>query len=142
MNTFQLDFLEAESVFYSGECVSLVFPTVDGQDGVQANHSNAIAAIIPGTLEFQKPDGTRVEVAVSHGIIKVEDNQVLILVETAELPEEIDANRARRAKERAQEALLQKKSRQEYREAQALLARAVSRLRVKDRYSRKRGSRS
>ncbi len=54
-----------------------------------------------------------------------------MLVDTAERPEEIDANRARRDGDAAKEAILQKKTIQEYRSAQAHLARAINRLRVK-----------
>ena len=56
------------------------------------------------------------------------------LLDSAERPEDIDANRAQRAADEAKEELLQKKSIQEYRSAQAQLARAISRLRVKNRY--------
>ena len=52
-------------------------------------------------------------------------------MDTAERPEEIDAKRAKRDADAAKEALLQKRSIQEYRAAQATLARAISRLRVK-----------
>ena len=69
--------------------------------------------------------------------MKIEDNEVLILADTAERPEEIDANRARRAEANAREALLQKKSIQEHRAAQANLARAINRLRVKNSSGRK-----
>ena len=55
---------------------------------------------------------------------------MLILVDTAERPEEIDINEARRAADASREALLQKRSVREYREAQAALARAVSRMDV------------
>ena len=50
-------------------------------------------------------------------------------------PEDIDANRARRDADAAKEAMLQKKSIMEYQAAQATLARAVSRLRVKHRHN-------
>ena len=52
-----------------------------------------------------------------------------------ERPEDIDANRAKRAADAAKEELLQKKSLQEYKSAQANLARALSRLRVKERWN-------
>ena len=51
------------------------------------------------------------------------------------LEEDIDANRAKRAADAAKEELLQKKSLQEYKSAQANLARALSRLRVKERWN-------
>lgn len=80
------------------------------------------------------PDKPEQIAAVSAGLIKVENNEVLILVDSAERPEDIDVNRARRAADEAKEAMLQKKSIQEYRSAQTRLARAISRLRVKSNY--------
>ena len=71
--------------------------------------------------------------AVSSGMMKVEKNDVLILVDSVERPEEIDEARAQREADEAREAMLQKKSRQEYQLAQATLARAMNRLRVKAR---------
>ena len=47
MRTFQLHILAADRVFFEGECESVVAPTASGQYGVQAHHSNMIAAISP-----------------------------------------------------------------------------------------------
>ena len=69
--------------------------------------------------------------AVSAGMIKVEHNDVLILVDSAERPEDIDVVRAQREADEAREAILQKNSIREYRSAQAALARSINRLRVK-----------
>ena len=66
-------------------------------------------------------------------MVKVEHNDVLVLVDSVERPEEIDEVRARREADEAREALLQQKSRQEHQIAQATLARALNRLRVKGR---------
>ena len=70
--------------------------------------------------------------------MKVEDNDVLILVDSVLRPEEIDADRAREEAAAAREALMQKKSRQEYRSAQAQLARAVTKLKVRRKGSSRR----
>lgn len=131
MNIFTLKVLAAEKPFYEGECISLVIPTVNGQHGIQANHSNTIAAIVPGMMKFTAPNGEVTIAAVSEGLIKVENNQVLLLVDTAERPEEIDVNHAERSAAEAKEAMLQKKSIQDYHAAQAKMARAISRLKVK-----------
>ena len=131
MNTFKLRVLAAEKPLYEGDCVSLVIPTIRGQYGIQAMHYNMTAAVVPGVLRLTPPDGEVIVAAISEGLVKVEDNKVLILVDTAERPEEIDENRARRAAEAAEEALLQKKSIHDYQAAQAKMARAISRLRVK-----------
>lgn len=130
-DTFQLWILAADKPFYKGECMSLIVPTLDGEREFLAHHSNMIAAIVPGMIHGKFPDGDSRTAAVSGGLLKVEDNDVLVLVDSIERPEEIDANRARRAREQAKEALLQKQSIREYRTAQANLARAVNRLKVK-----------
>lgn len=134
METFKVSILAADRPFYEGECESLIIPTLDGQYGVLAHHRNMIAAIIPGTLCYKLPGEPELTAAVSEGMIKVEDNEVLVLVDSAEKPEEIDAIRAKREADAAKEAILQKKSIQEYHAAQAQLARAVSRLKVKKHY--------
>lgn len=128
MNTFPLVVLAAEKPVYEGECSSLIFPAPDGQQGIQAMHNNMIAAVVPGILTIRQPDGGEQTVIVSEGLMKMENNQALLLVDTAERPEEIDANRARRAAAQAREAILQKKSIQDYYAAQAKMARAISRL--------------
>ncbi len=133
MEVFQAHILAADRSFYEGPCVSLTVPTSDGEQGILAHHSDMIAAILPGTLRFQTPEGPAQTAAVSGGMVKIEKNEVLVLVDSVERPEEIDAARARREADEAQEAMLQRKSRQEYQLAQASLARAMNRLRVKAR---------
>ena len=131
MESFQVHVLAADRTFYEGPCVSLTIPTSDGEQGILAHHSDMIAAVLPGTLRYQAPDGPIQLAAVSSGMVKIEKNEVLVLVDSVERPEEIDAARARREADEAREAMLQKKSRQEYQLAQATLARAMNRLRVK-----------
>ena len=127
MRTFQMHLLEADKVFFEGECESLVVPTTVGQYGILAGHSN----MMPGVLSYRAPGKEWRTAAVSEGMVKVEGNDILVLVDSAEYPEEIDAKRAQRAADEAKEAILQKRSVREYRTAQANLARAINRLRVK-----------
>ena len=131
MDTFQVHILAADRIFYEGPCVSLTIPTSDGERGILAHHENMMAAIQPGTLRWQPPEQEVQLAAVSPGMVKVERNDVLVLVDSAERPEEIDEARARREADEAREALLQKKSRQEHQLAQSTLARALNRLRIK-----------
>ncbi len=131
MSVFQASILAADCVFYEGPCEYMSVPALMGQYCIQAHHCNAIGAVVPGMLSFRVP-GQPVQIAsVSEGLVKIENNEVLVLVDSAERPEEIDENRAKRAADEAKEALLQKRSIQENRIAQAQLARAVSRLRIK-----------
>ena len=130
MNTFTVHILAADKVLYEGECESLIIPTPWGQYGILAHQCNAICAVVAGRLTYRAPGGNDSYAAVSDGMIKIENNDVLILVDTAERPEEIDVNNARRLADAAKEAILQKRSIREYREAQATLARAISRIDV------------
>ena len=133
-NTFQVRILEADSPFYEGDCESIVIPTTDGQYGILTHHRNLIGAIVPGMITYKIPGKEAQIASVSEGIVKIENNEVLILVNTAERPEEIDINRAKRQADEAKEILFQKKSMKEYRSAQAILARAIGRLKVKNNY--------
>lgn len=131
METFQAHILAADRTFYEGPCLSMTIPTSDGELGILPHHSAMIAAVQPGTLRFQPQDQPVQLAAISPGMVKVEGNEVLVLVDSVERPEEIDAVRAQREADQAREALLQRKSRQEHQIAQATLARALNRLRVK-----------
>jgi len=128
---FKLIFLTADTPIYEGECESLRVPLGDGMYGIWAGHSNTIAAVFPGMLTF-RTDGESEEriYAVSEGILKIEDNEVLLLADSAERPEEIDLNRARREEEAAKEEILRRSGEVEFRRAQTKLARALNRLRV------------
>ena len=131
MENFPVHILAADEPFYEGPGQSISVPTTTGMYGVLAHHTNVILAIVPGTLRYRCEGEDEKLAAVSAGLMKVENGEVLILVDSAERPEEIDTNRAQRAADRAKEELLQKKSIQEYRMAQSNLARALSRLQVK-----------
>ena len=84
MEEFQVKILASDHPFYEGKCYSLVIPTLRGMYGIHAHHSNMITAIIPGTLQYQIVPGAPLEAAVSNGLAKVENGEVLILVDTAE----------------------------------------------------------
>ena len=134
MSAFHAQILASDTLF----CEFMVVPCTDGAMGILSHHSNMIAAVVPGELRFQPVGGPLRTAAVSAGLVKVEAGEVMLLVSTAERPEDIDVNRARRAEDAAKEALLQKKSMQEHRNAEAQLARAISRLRTKEHWNSRR----
>ncbi len=140
MKPFNLRVLSPDHPYYEGPCESLVITTSEGEYGVLADHSNTIIALVPGTIKIKVPASSEATkgfnadmlAATSYGMMKIENNQVLVLVNTIENPDEIDEARARRAAEKAQEVLLHKQSKQEYIQAQAQMARAMNRLKVKN----------
>jgi len=127
---FQLDVLAASVPFFQGKCVSVVIPVTDGEYGVLAGHSNAVGAVCAGELRFETEDG---RAAVAPGLFKIDGDRVLLLLDAAEWPEDIDVNRALRARREAEEELRQKRSMAEYQLAQGNLARALNRLRISGR---------
>ncbi|MBQ9493488.1 MAG: ATP synthase F1 subunit epsilon [Oscillibacter sp.] len=130
---FQVHILASDRDFFHGACTSIRLPTVDGAIGIMARHVNLVTALVPGEMWYRLPDGTEHTAALSHGLLRVEDNHVLILVDSAERPEEIDMARARRAAEHAKEIMLESKSWQEYLQTQASLSRAMNRLKAAHR---------
>ena len=133
MKTFRLRILAAERTFYDGPCQSLTVPTIDGRYGLMAQHENVVIAIIPGELTLYTESGEEQIAAVSEGMLKMEDNEALVLVDTIERPEEIDLHRAEQIAAEAEAALREKHSAQERALVMARMARAMSRMHVKRR---------
>lgn len=135
-NAFKLRILASDKVFYEGDCESIIIPTSKGQYGLLANHCNMLGAIIPGVLKVKLPAKDSQIASVSSGLFIMENNELLILIDSIELPEEIDINRAKLAAEEAQEKLLNKLSKHEYYSNQVRLAKAINRLKVKTTFSK------
>lgn len=133
MNTFHLRVYKANGTFVEGEAELVVVTTVDGQYGVMAGHENLVVSVEPGIMKYRMAGGEDKIAAISSGMMRVENNDVLVLVETAEHPEEIDAVRAKEDEAEAKEAMLQKKSEQEYLMVETMLRRAITRIRVKNK---------
>lgn len=134
MQLFSVKVVASNRIFYEGKCRSLVLPELDGEKGILAHHENMIIAIENGVMKIQQEDGGWIEAAVSSGFAQIINNRVLVLVLSAEKPEEIDIRRAREAKERAEEQLRQKQSLQEYHISQASLSRAMTRIKEASKY--------
>ena len=128
-DTFQLHVVASDKIFYKGPCEMIVVPAIDGYRGVMAHHEPMVTVIIAGEMRF-RVDGEWKYAAVSDGFIDVNSENVTVIADTVELPEEIDIKRAEQAKERAEERLRQKQSMQEYIHTQAALSRAMARLKA------------
>ena len=131
MKQFKLRVLAADKAFYDGEAFSLTIPLLNGKYGVLADHQNMISTVIPGKLTFKTPENEEIVCAVSNGFIKIEDNDVLICVEDIETPDEIDIKRAQSDVDFAKEHIARKRSNADFKSAQARLARAINRIKVK-----------
>ena len=135
MNSFILNITASSGEFYQGSCESMVLPVKDGVYGVQAGHSPVLVAIHMGMLKFTVDGETR-EILVGDGIAEVTPTFVLLLVDSAERPEDIDKNRAEAARIRAAERLQHKQSMHEYYQTKIALDRAMQRLQTAAKYKR------
>lgn len=133
-NTFFLQVLASDRVFYKGPCQNLVIPLADGEKAVLPHHEDMVIAVTSGIMRLMDGSGEWLHAAVGNGFVQIINNRVTLLVDTAEHPDEIDERRAEEAKERAEEQLRQSKSIQEHSHFEASLARSLARLRTKHEY--------
>lgn len=80
-------------------------PTVEGEITVLPKHMPLVAMLVPGVIELVKENKELEVTSVSGGFIEVLRNKVVVLADTAERAEDIDAQRAEEARARAEESL-------------------------------------
>ncbi|MEG0979442.1 MAG: ATP synthase F1 subunit epsilon, partial [Oscillospiraceae bacterium] len=107
----------------------LLINTPSGQIGILKSHMPMVAAVSIGTISI-KINGEWKDAVLSEGFMEIIKDKVVVLVDTAEWPEEIDINRAKRAEERARERLSSKINRMEYAYSQAALQKAIIRIKA------------
>jgi F-type H+-transporting ATPase subunit epsilon len=111
----------------------VVVPGVEGYFGVLPGHAPLLSTLGIGELTYRIGREER-HVAVSGGFCEVRNDKVIVLADTAELPQEIDRTRAERARERAEQRLSGRSQEEvDYARAAAALARALNRLHVAGR---------
>lgn len=130
--TLLLDIVTPDRLLFEGEVAMVVAPAAGGEVGILPLHAAFLSELTVGELRFkQEKDGKEVQeyVAVSGGFIEVFEDRVTIVTPAAEFAREIDIERAKAARDAA-EAELKKLDGAEFRQAQARLVRAESRLRI------------
>jgi F-type H+-transporting ATPase subunit epsilon len=96
--------VSAERALWSGQATSVVAKTPEGDIGILPGHEPVLALLVESPLRIERPDGTKVLVAVHGGFFSVSGKQVNVIAEVAELAEDIDLERAQAALARAQAA--------------------------------------
>ncbi|SFL47775.1 ATP synthase F1 subcomplex epsilon subunit [Lachnospiraceae bacterium KH1T2] len=131
--TYYFRIIASNGIFFEGKVQAVLFSTIDGERELMAHHEEMIIAVDVGTLRYQTPDNEWHKVIVGVGTAQFANNRCTVLVDTCELPENIDRARAQAALERAEEQMRQRKSIVEYKMSQASLARALTRLKETSR---------
>jgi F-type H+-transporting ATPase subunit epsilon len=130
--TFPFEILTLQKLFLREEIRFVIAPGQEGVFEVLAHHAPFVFALKPGALRIRLPDGQEQYVAVGTGFLVVQKERTTVLTRSAERSEDIDVERARRAKERAEQRLQQKSADFETARSEASLQRALARLKVAD----------
>ena len=125
-----LEIVTPERLVLSQPVDEVILPSVEGYLGVRPGHAALLAQLDVGEVSYRVGSEEKL-VAVSGGFAEVLQTGVSILAETAEPAEEIDLDRAQRAREDARTQLESGLSEHESSLAQLRLKRAVSRIRVR-----------
>ncbi len=130
MPIFRLQVLTPERTVISTEVEYVELPGTEAHSAF----ARACAADGPpvgiGVLEFGPLQGARRKMALGGGFIDVRDDQLTVLAKTAELAGEIDALRAREAKERAERRLAERRDELDFNRARLALQKALLRLKI------------
>jgi len=120
-----VEVVSPEAILYSGQATMVITRTLGGGEiAFQAGHAPFLGALVENHTRVLLTDGTTQDIAVHGGFVEVSSNKVSILSDAAELAGDIDVERARAAKDRAEAQLRHGHDA----EALSALARANARL--------------
>ncbi|MBL8170507.1 MAG: F0F1 ATP synthase subunit epsilon [Acidobacteria bacterium] len=110
----------------------VVIPGLGGELGILPEHTPLISQLQTGILVYRK-GAERQQMHVSGGFAEVGPDRVSVLSDVAEKPEEIDAERAQRARERAEKRLSSRGEDTDFQRAELKLQRALIRIQLADK---------
>jgi F-type H+-transporting ATPase subunit epsilon len=133
MATIQLEIVSPDKLVYTADIAMLIVRSTGGELGILPHHAPLVTGLIPHAMHVKFDDREEL-IAVAGGFMEVQPEKITILASAAELPINIDVNRAKQAYARANERLEAFKQSPEQlhdfdaSRAQAALARAKARL--------------
>lgn len=124
-----LEIVTPERKVYEKQIDMVVVQAVEGELGILPRHIPLVTPLKIGAVRAKI--GEREEyIAVSGGFMEVRRNQVVILAESAELPGDIDLERALAAKSRAERRIAERRDEIDFRRAEIALQKALNRIEV------------
>ncbi|HXC00961.1 MAG TPA: F0F1 ATP synthase subunit epsilon [Terriglobales bacterium] len=128
-NTFQLEIVTPVKLLVKDAAEEAQIPGLSGYLGILPGHAPLITELAVGVITY-KASGTTHTLSVAWGFAEVLPEKVTILAEAAERPQEIDMERAQKAKDRAEQLLKSNNPEVDYARAEDALKRAETRLNV------------
>ena len=138
MATMQCDIVTQERVLFSGQVNAVSLPGTEGRMGILPNHSALLTSLGFGEIILRTGDQEQY-FAVGGGFAEVQPEKVVVLADTAEHAEEIDIDRAERARARAEKFMKEgvPEDPERYAQFRASLQRAQIRIDVARRRRRR-----
>jgi F-type H+-transporting ATPase subunit epsilon len=134
MAEINLEIITPEKIIYKDTVDSITVPGTKGMFQVLKDHAPLMSTIEIGVITLKKNDEDKY-LTTAGGTIEVLNNNVLILADSVEVIEDIDIDRAERAKSRAEENLTRKKEEEtDFVRAELALKRAINRINAKEKY--------
>ena len=127
---FRLQIITPDENFYEGEASMVELTTTEGDIGIYKGHIPLTAIVSPGILRIHEAGQVR-EAALMSGFIQVMPEEITIMAEVVEWPEEIDVKRAEEARIRAERRLKSHSAEVDVTRAELALKRAMVRLEVR-----------
>lgn len=133
MSQLHLKVVTPERLLVDEEVSQVNVSTEQGQIGILPNHANLMAKLEPGELVIKK--GGKVDtLAIGDGFLQVTNNTLTVMTDLATYEKDIDERAVEEAKKRAEQALEQTLSDEEYAETLANLEKSLAQLRIKRRH--------
>ena len=126
--TVHVDIVSAEEEIFSGPAAMVFAPAAMGEVGILPRHTPLLTQLKPGEVRVVTPGGEEQFYYDSGGMLEVQPHCVTVLADTALRAKDIDEAAALEAKQRAEEALKDRKGDIDYAKAQSELAEAVAKL--------------
>ena len=131
MSTYHLQIVTPDGQFFDGNAERLIVRAIDGEVCIMPRHAAYISALATGEARVTIEGKVR-RAACSGGMITVTGDDVRLVATTFEWKEDINAERALLAKEKAEEILKNAKDDREVEMAKAKLSRALNRMKVSE----------
>ncbi len=128
-SSFRLRIITPDRIFYDGEAEMVEFNTTEGEIGVLPGHIPLTVIVKPGILHIYETQGKR-NAALHAGFAEILPEEITILAEIIEWPDEIDEGRAEAAMHRAEERLQHKTPETDVARAETALMRAMARIQL------------